>query len=101
MTLQLNKITETSDLSVVDTDRIIEMAWEDRTSFDAIRLQFGLSEQQVIRLMRKEMKASSFKLWRERVHGRATKHEMLGESSLRFKCSLQKQISYNKISKRR
>ena len=54
---------------VIDTDRIIEMAWEDRTPFDAIKLQFGISEQQVIELMRKEMKASSFKMWRQRVQG--------------------------------
>ncbi|RKR85310.1 uncharacterized protein (TIGR03643 family) [Mucilaginibacter gracilis] len=84
-----------------DTDRIIEMAWEDRTSFDAIRLQFGFTEQQVIALMRREMKLSSFKLWRKRVQGRITKHEKLGEqSSFRFKCSRQKQISGNKISKK-
>ncbi|TFF36117.1 TIGR03643 family protein [Mucilaginibacter psychrotolerans] len=92
---------ETGSLNIVDTDRIIEMAWEDRTSFDAIRLQFGVTEQQVIKLMRKEMKASSFKLWRQRVQGRITKHQKLGESSFRFKCSLQKQISGNKISKRK
>jgi uncharacterized protein (TIGR03643 family) len=88
-------------LSNIDTDRIIEMAWEDRTSFDAIKLQFGLTEQQVIELMRKEMKFTSFKLWRERVHGRQTKHEKPGsEHYFRFKCSRQKQISANKISKR-
>ncbi len=55
-------------------DRILEMAWEDRTPFDAIEIQFGLSEPQVIALMRREMKASSFKMWRERVSGRKTKH---------------------------
>jgi len=61
-------------LSQGDIDRIIEMAWEDRTTFDAIELQFGLSEKQVIALMRKEMKSSSFKMWRKRVSGRKTKH---------------------------
>ena len=57
-----------------DTSRIIEMAWEDRTPFEAIKTQFGLSEPQVIKLMRKEMKASSFRMWRKRVSGRKTKH---------------------------
>jgi uncharacterized protein (TIGR03643 family) len=88
-------------LSVTDTDRIIEMAWEDRTPFDAITQQFGLSEQQVIALMRREMKLSSFKMWRARVQGRATKHAQLRDIGYdRFKCTLQKQITLNKISKR-
>lgn len=82
-------------------DRIIEMAWEDRTTFDAILQQFGIKEQQVIDLMRREMKLSSFKMWRERVQGRQTKHLkkrvfMVGN----FKCTAQKNISQNKISKR-
>ncbi|GAP98929.1 TIGR03643 family protein [Leptolyngbya sp. NIES-2104] len=55
-------------------DRILEMAWEDRTPFEAIELQFGLDEQQTIALMRREMKESSFRMWRERVTGRKTKH---------------------------
>jgi uncharacterized protein (TIGR03643 family) len=88
-------------LTIVDIDRIIEMAWEDRTSFDAIKLQFGLTEQKVIELMRKEMKLSSFKLWRQRVQGRKTKHEKLIEPTLtRFKSTRQRQITLNKISKR-
>ena len=57
-----------------DIGRIIEMAWEDRTPFEVIKTQYGLSESQVIRLMRKHMKASSFRMWRERVSGRKTKH---------------------------
>lgn len=61
-------------LSIGDVDRVIEMAWEDRTPFEAIETQFGLNESQVISLMRKEMKPSSFKLWRKRVTARATKH---------------------------
>ncbi len=94
-------MSESIVLNSLDTDRIIEMAWEDRTSFDAIQLQFGATEQQVIKLMRKEMKLSNFKLWRERVQGRRTKHAKPGEEySLRFKCSRQKHISSNKISKR-
>lgn len=62
------------DLNSETIDRIIEMAWEDRTPFEAIEQQFGLQEKQVIALMRREMKASSFKMWRERVTGRKTKH---------------------------
>ncbi len=82
-------------------DRIIEMAWEDRTTFEAIKYQFKLSESQVIEVMRREMKASSFRMWRTRVQGRATKHEKLRTFETgRFKCSRQKQISNNSISKR-
>lgn len=88
-------------LSESDIDRIIEMAWEDRTPFEAIRFQFGLSNAEVIELMRKNSKPSSFKMWRKRTQGRKTKH---ANNSLvkdfRFKCSRQKHISNNKISKR-
>ncbi|WP_417939852.1 TIGR03643 family protein [Flavobacterium sp. RS13.1] len=85
----------------LEKDRIIEMAWEDRTTFEAIFMQFGLKEQEVIHLMRIEMKASSFKMWRERVQGRKTKHEKLRNfREGRFKCSRQRNISHNKISKR-
>jgi uncharacterized protein (TIGR03643 family) len=88
-------------LTDIEKDRILEMAWEDRTTFDAIFIQFGWKEQDVIELMRKEMKASSFRLWRERVQGRKTKHEKLRNfREGRFKCSRQKQISNNKITKR-
>lgn len=80
-------------------DRIIEMAWEDRTPFDVITFQFGIREQQIIELMRREMKASSFRLWRKRVHGRVTKHSN-SHSAYRFKCSRQRTISSNKVSKR-
>jgi len=85
-----------------DIDRIIQMAWEDRTTFDAIYQNFGLSESGVIQIMRKSLKPSSFKLWRKRVTGRKTKH--LKKRSFvegRFKCSRQKHISLNKISKRK
>jgi len=61
-------------LSTDEVSRIIEMAWEDRTPFEAIKLQFGLNETQVIKFMRSQLKASSFRLWRKRVSGRATKH---------------------------
>lgn len=89
------------NLSVVDIDRIIEMAWEDRTTFEAIEFQFGLKEQEVINLMRREMKPSSFRMWRKRVQGRQTKHEKLRSFEKgRFKCSRQRTISNNGISKR-
>ena len=88
-------------LDKIDKDRIIEMAWEDRTPFDAIKLQFGVSEQQVIHLMRRELKSSSFRLWRKRVQGRSTKHlKKRPFEEGRFKCSRQRSISQNKISKR-
>ncbi|ASK79048.1 TIGR03643 family protein [Paraphotobacterium marinum] len=60
-----------------DESRIIEMAWEDRTPFEAIQLQYNLSEKEVIEFMRKKLKGSSFKLWRKRVSSRKTKHAML------------------------
>jgi uncharacterized protein (TIGR03643 family) len=86
---------------LVITDRIIEMAWEDRTPFEAIELQFGLPEKEVIILMRRSLKPSSFRLWRKRVQGRATKHSGLRSAATnRFKCSLQRTITHNKISKR-
>ena len=89
------------DLRPEQIDRIIEMAWEDRTPFDAIQMQFGLKEEQVIRLMRREMKSSSFKMWRARVQGRKTKHlKQRGTEVDRFKCSRQRGISNNKVSKR-
>ncbi|MBU3634798.1 TIGR03643 family protein [Polynucleobacter sp. es-GGE-1] len=64
-------------LSAPDISRLIEMAWEDRTPFDAIEQSFGLSESQVIQLMRHELKRGSFELWRKRVTGRSTKHVAL------------------------
>jgi uncharacterized protein (TIGR03643 family) len=88
-------------LAEQDIDRIIEMAWEDRTPFDAILLQFGLKEAEVIALMRREMKPSSWRMWRARVQGRATKHSALrGFEVGRHKCNLQRNITGNKISKR-
>ena len=83
-------------------DRIIEMAWEDRTPFEAIKYQFGLAESEVIKFMRSELKPSSFKLWRKRVQSRiSNKHLKKRSSGIdRFKCSRQKYISNNKISKR-
>ena len=63
--------------SPTDTSRIIEMAWEDRTPFEAIKHLYGLDEKNVIQLMRRELKPSSFRLWRKRVTGRRTKHRQL------------------------
>ncbi len=89
------------EFTEIELDRIIEMAWEDRTPFDAITFQFGISEQETIEIMRKEMKPSSFRMWRKRVQGRATKHAKLRNNDVdRFKCSRQRQITGNKISKR-
>lgn len=89
------------ELTDREINRIIEMAWEDRTTFDAIKFQFGLKEQDVIKLMRRKMKLSSFKMWRQRVQGRATKHNKKRNfTEGRFKCSRQKSISNNSISKR-
>lgn len=85
-----------------EIDRIIEMAWEDRTPFEAIKAQFGYTEANVIALMRKELKRSSFNLWRKRVNsGVSQKHALKRNPDIdRFKCSLQRTISLNKISKR-
>ncbi|WP_436515393.1 TIGR03643 family protein [Ekhidna sp. To15] len=90
------------DLSERDHNRIIEMAWEDRTPFEAIEFQFGLPEKEVIKLMRQTLKRSSFNLWRKRVNsGPSQKHLKKQDSEMvRFKSSRQKQISLNKISKR-
>ncbi|MCH2200245.1 MAG: TIGR03643 family protein [Flavobacteriales bacterium] len=88
-------------LSEEDIDRIIEMAWEDRTTFDAIEMQFGLKEAEVINLMRRQLKPSSWRLWRARVQGRNTKHSKKRTfTEGRHKCSRQRHISGNKISKR-
>jgi uncharacterized protein (TIGR03643 family) len=95
------KIAKKYTLTEIDIDRIIEMAWEDRTPFDAIEEQFGVPEGEVIKLMRQEMKLSSWKMWRARVQGRGTKHSKKRSSEVeRFHCSRQKSIASNKISKR-
>lgn len=90
------------DLSPEKIDRIIEMAWEDRTPFEAIKIQFGTPESVVIEIMRKELKRSSFNLWRKRVNsGVSQKHLRKRHPEIgRFKCALQRIITQNKISKR-
>lgn len=90
------------DLSAMEEDRIIEMAWEDRTPFEAIEIQFQVSEKEVIALMRKSLKPASFKRWRKRVHsGVSQKHlKKRSDEIRRFKSNRQRVISLNKISKR-
>lgn len=90
------------NFSVEQIDRIIEMAWEDRTPFEAITFQFGISEAETIAIMRSELKRSSFNLWRKRVNsGVSQKHLKKRNPEIeRFKCTRQRTISLNKISKR-
>lgn len=88
-------------LTNTEIDRIIEMAWEDRTPFDAIKAQFGLREKEVITLMRYYVTNKTFCRWRKRMTGRNTKHSLKRNYTTgRFKCSRQRAISANKISKR-
>lgn len=89
-------------MNEIELDRIIEMAWEDRTPFEAIRYQFGISEQEVIQFMRQNLKRSSFNLWRKRINqGISQKHAKKRNIEInRFKCNRQRAISNNKISKR-
>lgn len=90
------------EFNLIQKDRIIEMAWEDRTPFEAIEFQFEINESEVIKLMRNELKPSSFRRWRKRVNsGVSQKHLMKRNPDIeRFKCSRQRTISHNKISKR-
>ena len=94
-------VKEKFKLNERELNRIIEMAWEDRTTFDAIEFQFGVTEKQVIEIMRNTLKRSSWRLWRQRVQGRGTKHEKRRSfRSGRHKCTRQRAISNNKVSKR-
>jgi uncharacterized protein (TIGR03643 family) len=87
--------------SLTDIDRIIEMAWEDRTPFDAIEHQFGLNEAAVKELMKRELTFSSYIRWRKRVEACNTKHRSKRNPAInRFKCNLQRTITGNKRSKR-
>ena len=102
------EIVEKYRLTLADVNRIIEMAWEDRTPFEAIATQFGLPEADVIRLMKAEMKLSNWKKWRARVHGRATKHAVRlrrimdesGDALPRHKSRMQRATG-NRISKKK
>jgi uncharacterized protein (TIGR03643 family) len=88
------------DLKAHEIDRVIEMAWEDKTPFEAILFQFNLTEKAVIQIMRKTLKRSSFKLWRKRVNsGVSQKHlKKRNPEITRFKSSRQRQISNNRIT---
>ncbi|NAS32540.1 TIGR03643 family protein [Flavobacteriaceae bacterium R38] len=96
------KAPQNKILTARELDRIIEMAWEDRTPFEAILFQFGLAEKEVIKLMRGQLKTSSFKRWRKRINsGVSHKHLKKRNPDInRFKCSRQRVISGNRISKR-
>ena len=89
MRIQLQNMTIKMDIK--DIDRIIEMCWEDRTPFESIEFQFGLKEKDAIKIMRKHLKTKSFRVWRERVNGRNTKHMKLKDSS-RFKSTHKRKI---------
>jgi uncharacterized protein (TIGR03643 family) len=73
-----------SGLSQGDISAIIQMAWEDRTSFETIHERIGLSESEVIRLMRSELKSGSFIVWRMRMKGRATKHRAMRSPDMKY-----------------
>jgi len=95
-------MADIKQLTERELDRIIEMAWEDRTPFEAILFQFCLPEKEVVKVMRGNLKESSFKRWRKRLNsGVSQKHlKKRNPDITRFKCSRQKAISGNKISKR-
>ena len=96
------KIIEKYNLSDQDVDRIVNMAWEDRTPFEAIEVQFGLKEHEVIKLMKHEMRLNNWKKWRARVQGRKTKHRKLRDKEVtRFKSRMQKAITKFRISKKK
>jgi len=102
VTVNTNTFLSASLPYVMDVNRIIEMAWEDRTPFDAIKFQFGLTESDVKQLMKNNLKFGSYILWRERVETCQTKHAKKRVKGIqRFKSSLQKTITFNKISKRK
>lgn len=90
-------------LTASDLDRVIEMAWEDRTPFEAIAAQFGLHEDEVKKTMRSVLSPSAYRRWRRRVEsGVSQKHlHRRNPEIVRFVCSRQRSISLNKISKRR
>lgn len=97
----MKKSVVVAALTEAELDRIVEMAWEDRTPFDAIQAQFNLSEQDVIDVMRQQMKPSSWRMWRARVQGRASKHAALSAvDDARFKSNQQRAVTHNKLTKR-
>jgi len=99
--MQVEPSEQEKKLPEEDINRVIEMAWEDRTPFDVIKIQFGLNESSVKTLMKNRLKFSSYKRWRKRVEVCKTKHAKTRINSInRFKCNLQRTITSNKISKR-
>lgn len=86
------EISAAGELSAADTSRLIEMAWEDRTTFEAIQQQFGLKPGQVIAVMRRELKPSSFRMWRARTAGRLTKH------AVKARCPIQRDALSAKLA---
>lgn len=96
------KIIKKYNLDDQDVDRIVNMAWEDRTPFEAIEAQFGVKEADVIKIMKHQMRLNNWKKWRARVQGRKTKHRKLQEAgTLRFKSKAQKAITKHRISKKK
>ena len=83
-------------MEIIDIDRVIEMCWEDRTPFEAIEYQFGLKEEEAIKIMRRNLKPKSFKVWRKRVSGRNTKH-MAIKDSVRFKSTHKQNYKFEKL----
>jgi len=98
----MKKLIKKYKLTERDIDRIVQMAWEDRTPFEAITEQFGLTEAEVIKLMKRQMRLRNWKKWRARVQGRKTKHRKLKKQEVgRFKSKMQRQITKNRISKKK
>jgi uncharacterized protein (TIGR03643 family) len=96
------KVIRKYNLSEEDVDRIVQMAWEDRTPFEAIEAQFGPTEAEVIKIMKHQMHLRNWKKWRARVQGRKTKHAQLrDDSTLRFRSKMQRSITKNRISKKK
>ena len=81
---RLKTLVETKKLSAGDIAAVIQMAWEDRTTFETIMERIGVSESEVIQIMRSELKPDSFKLWRKRMKGKATKHRALRSPEMKF-----------------
>jgi uncharacterized protein (TIGR03643 family) len=97
--MSVKKIFQRYELTERDVNRIVEMAWEDRTPFDAIEAQFGLTEAEVIKVMKNQMHLRNWKKWRARVQGRSTKHARLRAKMSRFKSRQQRHITLNRKSK--
>jgi uncharacterized protein (TIGR03643 family) len=81
---RLKTLVETKKLSAGDISAVIQMAWEDRTTFETIMERIGVSESEVIQIMRSELKSDSFKLWRKRMKGKATKHRALRSPEMKY-----------------